>query len=45
MIAIISITEGGYRLSKRIAESFESADIYYTNTDRKEDKELILPLK
>ncbi len=45
MTAVISVTKGGYKISKIIGEFFESADIYYTNPDRKEDNELILPLK
>jgi cobalt-precorrin 5A hydrolase len=45
MTGIISITKGGYKISKIIGEIFESADIYSINPDRKEDNELILPLK
>ncbi|MDW7668121.1 MAG: cobalt-precorrin 5A hydrolase, partial [Bacillota bacterium] len=45
MTAIMSITKGGYEISKTIGKIFESADIYTSNPDRKEDRELIFPLK
>jgi cobalt-precorrin 5A hydrolase len=45
MIAVISITSGGYNLSKKIGEIFKTKDIYTLHPDREEDKKITLPLK
>ncbi|MFO7886701.1 MAG: cobalt-precorrin 5A hydrolase [Eubacteriales bacterium] len=44
MTAILSLTEGGYKLSKKIEKSFKSAKLFTLHPDEKDEK-LKLPLK